>query len=123
MQAFLYIKAVLMISTFQLSLRIYNFSLCVCVCFIVQSCPDNLQLHGLYVLGSSVHGISQIRILEWVAISFSRGSFEPASPALAGGFFTAQPPGKPGIAHRLEKAGLGMWVWLPSPGLVSAFEQ
>ena len=25
--------------------------------------------------GSSVHGISQARILEWVAISFSRGSF------------------------------------------------
>jgi len=24
--------------------------------------------------GSSVHGISQVRILEWVAISFSRGS-------------------------------------------------
>ena len=24
--------------------------------------------------GSSVHGISQTRILEWVAISFSRGS-------------------------------------------------
>ena len=27
--------------------------------------------------GSSVHGISQARILEWVAISFSRGSFPP----------------------------------------------
>ena len=26
------------------------------------------------LLGSSVHGISQVRILEWVAISFSRGS-------------------------------------------------
>ena len=25
----------------------------------------------------SVHGISQARILEWVAISFSRGSFQP----------------------------------------------
>ena len=25
-------------------------------------------------LGSSVHGISQIRILEWVTISFSKGS-------------------------------------------------
>ena len=25
-------------------------------------------------LGSSVHGISQVRILEWVAIPFSRGS-------------------------------------------------
>ena len=27
--------------------------------------------------GSSVHGISQARLLEWVAISFSRGSFWP----------------------------------------------
>jgi len=41
--------------------------------------------------GSSVHGIFQARIVEWVAISFSRGSsrprIEPGSPALAGGFF------------------------------------
>ena len=27
--------------------------------------------------GSSVHGILQARILEWVAIFFSRGSFQP----------------------------------------------
>ena len=40
---------------------------------------------------SSVHGISQARILEWVAISSSRGpsgdpdpGIEPASPVLAG---------------------------------------
>ena len=49
--------------------------------------------------GSSVHGISQARILEWVAISFSRGSsrsgIEPASPALARGFFTTVLLGKP----------------------------
>ena len=49
--------------------------------------------------GSSVQGISQARILEWVAISFSGGSSlpgtEPVSSALAGGFFTAEPPGKP----------------------------
>ena len=45
--------------------------------------------------GSSVHGIFQVRILEWVAISYSRGSpqlgIEPLSlksPALAGRFFT-----------------------------------
>ena len=41
---------------------------------------------------SSVHGISQARILEWVAISFSRDipdpGIEPTSPALAGRFFT-----------------------------------
>ena len=52
--------------------------------------------------GSSVHGISQARILEYVAISFSSGSSwsgikptSPASPALAGGFFTTVPSGKP----------------------------
>ena len=28
-------------------------------------------------LGSSVHGISQARVLEWVAIYFSRGSSQP----------------------------------------------
>ena len=39
--------------------------------------------------GSSVHGILQARILEWVAIPFSRGSSQPRSPALqAGRFFT-----------------------------------
>ena len=52
--------------------------------------------------GSSVHGILQARILEWVAISFSRGSSDPGiepvslmSPALAGGFLSTSPPGKP----------------------------
>ena len=50
---------------------------------------------------SSVHGISQARILEWVAISFPRGpslpnsGIEPMSPAMAGGSFTTEPPGKP----------------------------
>ena len=49
--------------------------------------------------GSSVHGISQERILEWGAIAFSRGlpnpGLEPSSPALEGRFFTTKPPGKP----------------------------
>ena len=46
--------------------------------------------------GSSVYDISQVRILKWVAISFSRDlldlGIEPESPALAGGFFTTEPP-------------------------------
>ena len=41
---------------------------------------------------SSVHGISQARILEWVAIPFSRGSCRPRGGTqvsrIAGGFFT-----------------------------------
>ena len=49
--------------------------------------------------GSSVDGISYTRILEWVAISFSRWSSqprtEPTSSALAGGFLTTEPPGIP----------------------------
>ena len=35
---------------------------------------DSLQPHGLYLPGSSIHGIFQARLLEWVAISFSMGS-------------------------------------------------
>ena len=42
--------------------------------------------------GSSVHGILQARILEWVAIPFSRGSSQPRDLTLvsyiAGRFFT-----------------------------------
>ena len=48
--------------------------------------------------GSSVHGILQARILEWVAISSTRDppypGIEPASPALAGRSFTTEPPWK-----------------------------
>ena len=45
--------------------------------------------------GSYVHGISPARILEWVAYPFSRGTswIKLESPALAGGFFTTEPPG------------------------------
>ena len=50
---------------------------------------------------SSVHGISQVRVLEWVAISFSRGSSQPRDQTsiscIAGGFFIAEPVGKPPI--------------------------
>ena len=49
--------------------------------------------------GSSAHGISQARILEWVAISFSRDlpdpEIEPASPALQVNSLPGKPPGKP----------------------------
>ena len=34
----------------------------------------SLRPHGCSLPGSSIHGILQARILEWVAISFSRGS-------------------------------------------------
>ena len=47
--------------------------------------------------GSSVHGILQARVLEWVSMPFSRGSPDPGiqpmsltSPALTGMFFTTR---------------------------------
>ena len=44
-------------------------------CMHVQSCPTLSDPKDHSLPGSSVHGIPQARILEWVAISFSRGSF------------------------------------------------
>ena len=56
----------------------------------------------------SFHGIFQARTLEWVAISYSKGSSQPRdwtpisriSPALAGRFF---PPGKPVLIKPSKK--------------------
>ena len=52
--------------------------------------------------GSSVHGILQARILEWVAMPFSRGSSQPRDPIwvshTAGRFLTSEPPERTGLA-------------------------
>ena len=49
--------------------------------------------------GSAVHGILQARIVEWVVISFSRGSsqpeIEPRSLALQADSLLSESPGKP----------------------------
>ena len=51
---------------------------------------------------SSVHGISQGRILEWVAISFFRASSRPRDQihisCIAGSFLTTELPGKPEVS-------------------------
>ena len=44
---------------------------------VTQSCPTLCDPVDYNPPGSSVHGILQARILEWVAISFSRGSSGP----------------------------------------------
>ena len=41
---------------------------------VAQSCPTLCDPMDCSLPGSSVHGIFQARVLEWVAISFSRGS-------------------------------------------------
>ena len=44
---------------------------------VTQSCPALCSPADCKLPCSSVHGIFQARVLEWVAISFSRGSSRP----------------------------------------------
>ena len=59
---------------------------------VAQLCPTLSDPMDCSLPGSSVHGILQTRILEWVAIPFSRGSFQPKDwtwfSCIAGRFFT-----------------------------------
>ena len=70
-------------------------SVCVCVWSVSQSCSPP---------GSSVHGILQARIPEWVTMPSSRESPQPrdrthvtCSSCIAGGFYTTELLGKPGF--------------------------
>ena len=73
---------------------------------VVSNC---LRSHGLSLVGFSVHGILQAIILEWVGISFSRGSSRPKDwtrvSCIAGGLFIIWATGKP------TKAQVFLWIW------------
>ena len=68
-------------------------------CVHAQSCLTLCNSMDCSPPSSSVHRILQARILEWVAISFSRGSSRPRDrtqvSCTAGKFFTTEPPRKP----------------------------
>ena len=73
-----------------------------CMRSVAQSCLTLGDPMDCSTPGSSVHGIYQARILEWVAMPSSRGSSQPrdqtcvsCDSCIAGGFFTAEPQGKP----------------------------
>ena len=59
---------------------------------VTQSCPVLCEPMDCSSPGSSVHGILQARILEWVPILFSRGSSQPRDrtqvSCIVGRFFT-----------------------------------
>jgi len=69
---------------------------------LLQSCPTLCDTMDCNLQVSSVHGILQARILEWVAMRSSRGSSQPRNPmsisfisCIAGRLFTAKPLRKP----------------------------
>ena len=76
---------------------IYYACVCVCVCVLIaQLCLTLCLPMDCSSPGSSVPGLLQARMLKWVAISFSRGSFQardktPVS-ALQVDSFPSEPP-------------------------------
>ena len=79
--------------------------MCVCACMYMNVYSEAAQLCltlcdpvDCSLPGSSIHGILQARILEWVAISFSRDhpnpGIKPGSPALQADALPSEPPGK-----------------------------
>ena len=67
-----------------------GYYLCTCVCVCAHTCMHTHVLSQVWFFvnpmdysppGSSVHGIFQAAILEWSAISFSRGSSQPRDQA------------------------------------------
>ena len=80
---------------------------------VAQSCPILCDPTNCSLPGFSVHGILQARILEWIAIPFSRGSSWPRDRSLvsciAGRFFTVWATGK--SLSILIKNQLAVNVW------------
>ena len=80
--------------------------------------------------GSSVHGILQARILEWVTISFSRDlpspGIEPRSPTLQADALASEPPGKPHASKVMLKtlhARLQYYVNQELPDIQAGFRK
>ena len=83
---------------------------------LLQSCPTLWDLIDCSPPGSSVHGILQARILEWVAVPSFRGSSWPRDwthifciSCTAGRVFTAESPGKPLLCHASENKAPKSW--------------
>ena len=91
---------------------------------VAQSCPTLCNPMDYRVPGCFVLGIAQARILEWVAISSSRGSSLPRThvSCIAGGLFTSEPPGKPKFVKQAVLSALfPIFVLFLSWGLLSPF--
>ena len=75
-----------------------SLKLCVRLCSVTQSCLTLCDPIDCSPPGSSVHGILQARILEWVPCpspgDFPDPGIEPKSPALQVDSLPSEPPGK-----------------------------
>ena len=97
------------------SLTVWEIHLC--VCSVAQLCLTLWDHMDYSPPGSSVHGISQARMLEWVAVSYSREFSWPRDwthiSCVAGRFFTNEPPGKP-VEFTTTPKSTGSCLWVMS---------
>ena len=97
----------------QLVPTVHRSSALCCRVLFAHSCPTLCNPMDYNPPGSSVYGIFQTRVLECVAMPFSRGSSQPRDQTRvsysAGGFFTTEPPGKPLTA--LLPSGKAQDIW------------
>ena len=81
---------------------------------VVVSHAQLLWPHDCSPPGSSAHGILQERIVEWVVISFSRGSFWPRDKThiscIAGRLFTSESWGMLGTEAVINKPGIVLTI-------------
>jgi len=101
-----WVTDLILLSSISAQLLIYFMSLLLlCACSVTKLCLTLCDPMDCSPLGSSVHWISQARILEWVVISFSRGSSPPRGRihvfSLLRRFFTTESPGRPIVAVTL----------------------
>ena len=84
---------------------------------VAQSCPTLFDPMDCSLPVSSIHGIFQARVLEWVAISFSRGSFWPKDRTqvsrFAGRCFTIWGTREAQVRKLRTKKGPVLWLsWI-----------
>ena len=72
-----YIYVCIYLNHFPAHMKLTQHSVCMCVCLVAKSCLTLCDPMDYSLPDSSVLGISQTKRLEWVAISFSRGSAQP----------------------------------------------
>ena len=89
----------------------------VCLCLVSQLCATLCNPLDCSLPGSSVHEILQARTLEWVAISFPRGSFQPRDwtcvscvSCMAGRFFTCWATGEAKIQRYQDRKIRYFWI-------------
>ena len=87
---------------------------------VIQSCATVCESVDYSPPGSSIHGLLQARILEWVAIPFSRGSSQQRDQTqvscIAGRFLLSEPPGK--IKSKIEAFNI-LRIYLSKNGFQS----